>query len=167
MAPEYRTTFVIHILAICTLWLATLPGPAAAQDDAAGDRALIEAQTVYESLMSPYCPGRLLRDCPSGQATQLKDRILERTQGGETADKIREDLIGNYGEEMRAAPKHEGFGLVAWYGPFLFLAVGVAILLIWLRLRRAAPSDYQARAADPEATRRVEEELARISRSEE
>ena len=62
-------------LALATaLLVASTPVPAHAQDDP--EVAL--ARTAHElsrELMSPYCPGRTLADCPSPDAGAVRDEI--------------------------------------------------------------------------------------------
>jgi cytochrome c-type biogenesis protein CcmH/NrfF len=85
------------------------------------------AKRIYGSVMSPFCPGRLLSDCPSDQATQLKHQILDDLQAGKTEGSIIEGLEGRFGSVIRAMPQGTGMGLVAWVAPplfFLFALVG-------------------------------------------
>lgn len=97
------------------------------------------ADRIMSGIMSPYCPGRLLRDCPSGQALQLKEKIVSRLAAGESEQLVVDDLIATFGEEMRASPKASGFGLVAWLAPALFLFLGGTLTLLWLRNRSIEP----------------------------
>lgn len=96
------------------------------------------ADKIMAEIMSPYCPGRLLRDCPSGQALQLKEKIISRLSAGESEQAIVADLVATFGEEVRAAPEARGFGLVAWIAPFLFLFLGSILTVLWLRSRALA-----------------------------
>lgn len=137
------------------VWLVLSPCAATA-----ADAADIEKQTdeISSSIMSPYCPGRLLRDCPSGQAAQLKERISERLAAGESSTQIVDSLIGTFGEEIRAAPKAEGFGAVAWMAPFFFLFVGSTLTLVWLK-KRQRKDEESPPVLDHEAEARIEMEL--------
>lgn len=114
---------------------------------------------IMAELMSPYCPGRLLRDCPSGQALQLKEKIVLRLEAGEEEQVIKEDLIATFGEEMRAAPRVAGFGLVAWLAPSLFLLLGGVLIILWLRSRSNQENEL---AAVPPLTPDAEERLSRL-----
>ncbi len=135
----------------------------AAQFPASGfcaDQAAVNAETerITGSIMSPYCPGRLLRDCPSGQAAQLTDNIRERLAGGENAQGIIDSLIDNFGEEIRAAPKAEGFGIVAWAAPAVFLFAALLFAFFWLKSRSQSEESSPA-PLDKDEEARLESEL--------
>lgn len=117
-----------------------------------------ETEAIAATVMSPYCPGRLLRDCPSGQAAQLKTDIHNRLEAGESSTQIIDDLIAKFGEELRAAPKAEGFGLLAWVTPFFFLIAGMIIAFVWLRGRRRG-EEAAFSPLDKEAEARLNSEL--------
>ena len=76
--------------------------------------------------MSPYCPGKLLSDCPSAKASELKKTIREDLANGKSKESVLANLNDEFGEEtMKSVPDESGFGLLAWSAPFLFLVVGL------------------------------------------
>lgn len=89
-----------------------------------------KAHEVFMDVMSPFCPGRSLNDCPSSKAHELKDEIRSEIEGGKKKEEILEKIFSKYGDQYRAIPKTEGFGLLAWGLPCAFLAVGLGVLLI-------------------------------------
>ncbi len=91
---------------------------------------------ISSTFMSPFCPGKLLSDCPSSSASDLKHQIAQRLSAGESRESIEESLYTLYGDQMRAAPLVKGFGSVAWFTPFLFLVAGIGIFSLWLIGRR-------------------------------
>ena len=91
-----------------------------------------EANQIYGEVLSPFCPGRLLSDCPSGAASKLKAEIREKLAAGESTESVKEYLYTVYGDEIRAAPPFQSFGIVAWLTPALFLFSGFAIISFWL-----------------------------------
>ena len=84
------------------------------------------ANRIAGEIMSPYCPGVTLHDCPSDAAIELRDRIVEMAKSGMNRGEIMDVLVAEYGEGIRAAPRPEGAGLVAWILPGLALASGAA-----------------------------------------
>lgn len=102
-----------------------------------------QANQVYNSIMSPYCPGRLLTNCPSSAATELKQKIKDSLIAGASADSIIEDMVKTFGPEARAVPQNAGFGRLAWLVPVAFLAFGMLIIFFWLRANRAQISDQE------------------------
>lgn len=116
----------------------------------------VEANSIFKAVLSPFCPGRLLRDCPSTAAHELKDKIRGMIVEGKPRAEIENYLFALYGDTIRSVPPKHGFGNVAWWGPGVFLLIGLGILGVWLRSKRTAPE-----AVGPELT---DEMKARIER---
>lgn len=93
--------------------------------------------SVESNILSPFCPGRLLKDCPSSAARGLKSEIKKQVLSGRSPEEIIHVLTLQYGEDLRAAPSHSGFGLLAWYMPIAFLLIGGLILLRWIVSQKA------------------------------
>ncbi|HET9063564.1 MAG TPA: cytochrome c-type biogenesis protein [Candidatus Binatia bacterium] len=105
-----------------------------------------EAARVTGSVMSPFCPGRLISDCPSPAAIELREQIRKRIAAGETAEAIKAELLETYGEFVRAAPTAEGFDLAAWLVPPIALALATVAVMLWMRRRGAKVAPVSADA---------------------
>jgi cytochrome c-type biogenesis protein CcmH len=90
------------------------------------------AQKVFSTTMSPYCPGRLLSDCPSNSASELKESLRSRIAAGESENQLELYLESVYGQGVHALPPTRGFGLVAWLTPLFFLGIGLLIFKVWV-----------------------------------
>jgi cytochrome c-type biogenesis protein CcmH len=121
-------------------------------------KVIEETDYIMGTLMSPYCPGRLLKDCPSGQAFQLKEKISTRLQSGENLQAVIDDLINTFGDQIRAAPQAKGFGLVAWIAPGLFLLMGAVLIFVWLKSRKQM-NELESKPLSPELEERLKSEL--------
>lgn len=135
-------------------------GLASAQDEAGWSYQL------GNHLMSPYCPGRTLPDCPSQQAADLRHWIVEQEHAGRSQADVEADLLARYGDVILQAPRATGFGLAAYVMPIVLSAAGAALLFLFLRRQAAAHRAEDAaapppRAIDPELERLVDEEIAR------
>jgi cytochrome c-type biogenesis protein CcmH/NrfF len=138
--------------------LALAAPAAAAPQDVAND--------ISRNIMSPYCPGVTLHDCPSDSAVALRDRITGWAEDGFTRAQIMDRLITEYGDTIRAEPPRSGSGLVAWLLPVLaaLLAAGVA----WKLLRRWAHGPEPVDGYDPDIhvtpadRRRLDAELDKL-----
>lgn len=123
------------------------------------------ATTLANELMSPYCPGRALPDCPSPQATDLRRWIIAQEEAGRTHDDVMGELLGRFGDELLQKPRAEGFGLAAYLVPLAALLAGAAVLLRFLGRQRGPGVPARATPAgapvDPELERRLDEELRR------
>lgn len=145
-----------RLLALLTIVLALAPQTAhAAPEDV--------ANAVAQEVMSPYCPGVTLHDCPSSSAQEMREEITEWARDGMTKDDIMARLEDEFGSSIRAVPRGSG-GLFAWLLPALALVAGAAAALLlarrWSRRRPASPAP--ALAASPEAAARLNAELDRL-----
>jgi cytochrome c-type biogenesis protein CcmH len=121
---------------------------------------------LWNGLMSPYCPGRSLMDCPSGQATELREWIAAQEQAGRSRQEVEDELYAQFGDVILQAPKAQGFGIAAYLMPIVALCVGGGIVWIFLRRQVAAgattgasPTRRGPAVLDPEVERRIDEEL--------
>ena len=129
-----------------------------AEEISPSTKVIEETDYIMGTLMSPYCPGRLLKDCPSGQAFQLKEKISTRLQSGEKLQAVIDDLINTFGDQIRAAPQAKGFGLVAWIAPGLFLLIGAVLIFVWLKSRKQM-NEPESKPLSPELEERLKSEL--------
>ena len=106
-----------------------IAGPLCAQGSAPEDTAELDkrAFSIYQQVMSPFCPGRALSDCPSSKAHDLKAEIRARLEAGEDPGVVLEGVFSKYGDQYRAVPGYSGFAALAWLAPAVFLIVGLII----------------------------------------
>ena len=123
-----------------------------------------EASRIFNSTMSPFCPGLLIANCPSPGAADLKEQIRIQLAAGAPPDSVRAMLRAAYGSEVDAVPPAEGFGLVAWLMPAVVLLGGGVLVVWWLRGRgTAGPAPARpSEPLEPEAAARLERELAEL-----
>jgi cytochrome c-type biogenesis protein CcmH/NrfF len=129
-----------HLLAALVAAL-TLAAPLAAQTPRE------QAWDLAHELMSPFCPGKLLAECTSSLAGELREDVAKRIAAGETREAVKADLIRQYGKEILGAPEAEGVGLLAWVLPAL---LGVLTFggIGW-KIARAARAGQEAALAAP------------------
>ena len=107
--------------------VALLAAPAlAAPEDVAND--------VASTIMSPFCKGVTLHDCPSAAAADLRERIEAWADQGWSKDRIIDELESEYGSRIRATPETSGWGLIAWLLPLAILGLG--LVTAWVLARR-------------------------------
>jgi cytochrome c-type biogenesis protein CcmH/NrfF len=121
------------------------------------------ANRISGEIMSPFCPGVTLHDCPSEAAVQLRAKITRWAQRGWGRDKIMAKLRSEYGPEILAAPPARGAGRVVWLLPGLAVAIGA--LVAWGFARRWTGASQAAGGAagsriTPQERSRLESELA-------
>lgn len=118
--------------------LTLVVAPAWAEDESAWGYGL------WHELMSPYCPGRALADCPSPAAEDLRTWIVEQAEAGRSKEEVEAVLFGKFGDEIRQAPKAEGFGITAYALPILVFLAGGALVAIFLRRQASKREDDAA-----------------------
>ncbi|MBA2726427.1 MAG: cytochrome c-type biogenesis protein CcmH [Actinobacteria bacterium] len=120
------------------------------------------ANDISNQVMSPFCPGVTLHDCPSDTALELRREIEGWAADGMTRDEIMTMLEEQYGPEIRAVPAASGSGLFAWILPVAGL-LGAAGAGVWLSKRfssRRGPDDSPVGApGTTEELRKLESEL--------
>lgn len=105
-----------------------------------------EAEEATSRLLSPFCPGLMLEQCPAEQSRILRDSIQLLALQGMSAREIEEWMLANHGEEYRAVPRSRGSGLAAWAFPPLVLLIGIGSVVFVLR--RVLPATVGGVAAD-------------------
>ncbi len=122
----------------------------------------IESQTheISGDVMSPFCPGRSLNDCPSSSATDLRNQISQMLTEGKTREEVLGELYKKYGDEIRAMPKKQGFGLVGWLSPLAFVLLGLSILTFWIKKHRPETDQPVIKSElSADMLKRIEEEV--------
>jgi cytochrome c-type biogenesis protein CcmH/NrfF len=125
---------------------------------------------MAHDLMSPYCPGRTLAECPSPQATELRFWILTQAAAGVSEADVHAMLSQRFGDVLLAAPRAEGWGLSAYVIPIAFFVLGGPAIILIIRRLATGGSAARALAAEPacatpdpaidaELERRLEREL--------
>ena len=126
------------------------------------DRAQIEkdANEIYNSLLSPFCPGRLISNCPSSQAADLRQQIREQLEAGATKDEVVDELYAVWGEEVLGGRR----GPLSYGVPIGVILLAGGLLVAWLRgtSRRPAAHVSPVVGLDPDAEERLEKELAEL-----
>jgi len=103
-----------------------------------------------------------------GFAVPVKEDIAKSLAAGQTGDEIIARYVEKYGEKVLSSPVPKGFNLVAWYGPYVAVALGAMAVLVALRrlLARGGPVPGAAPPASlsDDARRRLEKELEELER---
>lgn len=118
-----------------------------------------EAARLIDQVMSPFCPGLVLTNCPSLSADSLRRAIRARFDAGATRQQVLAELEAAYGDAVRAAPAQSGFGLLAWVVPGALILLGGFALAAYIRGRQA-PALAGAPRPNAAAPSPLDDELA-------
>ncbi len=128
--------------------------------------ALATALTVNDVAREVRCPTcNTPLDVSSAPVAQdMKAYIARRIEAGWTKDQIIDGLVEEFGKNVLATPPKEGFDLIAWIVPGLFVALGLASIPIITRRwsKRSRRDTAQAPELSAEDARRLDEELRRL-----
>ncbi len=119
-----------------------------------------DASEIYNSLLSPFCPGRLIANCPSSQAADLRNQIRDRLEAGATKDEVIDQLYAVWGEEVLGGRR----GPLSYGVPIGVIVLAGGMLFVWLRRtsRRPVAQVAPVEQLDPEAEKRLAAELAEL-----
>ncbi len=117
-------------------------------------------EAVAARIMSPYCPGLVVADCPTRQSAELRSHIDDRIDMGWTNAEIDRWLVANYGEQILGRPR----GISSWLVPLAAAVVGAAVLGYILIRRAPVPSAPAELKIAPEEQNRVRADLDRYAK---
>lgn len=136
-----------------------LAGPAAAACPTAVD--------LEDELVCPTCE-TTLDQSNAPVADRMRAVIRERVAACVPKERIKAELVAEFGPRVLAEPRKEGFELLAWLLPLAGVVLGAAAVGYgawrWSR-SRAEPADASANGRaplTPELERRVDDELVRF-----
>jgi cytochrome c-type biogenesis protein CcmH len=117
---------------------------------------------MWNDLMSPFCPGRTLADCPSDKAEELRRWIVDQEAVGRAPEEVQAEVLATFGDTVRQTPAPTGMGLAAYVIPILLFLAGGGLVGVFLRRQtRASPRPAPVVAVDPELQRELDEEIGR------
>jgi len=94
-------------------------------------------QALSQELRCLVCQNETLADSRAGLAEDLRREIREQMRAGKTDQEIVTFLTGRYGDFVLYRPRVTPTTYLLWFGPFLLLAVGLAVLYRQIKQRRA------------------------------
>ena len=152
---------------LALLFLCLLPSFGIAQiqtDDRPSDDPVVEQRLhkLSQELRCLQCQNQTLADSPAGLAADLRREIREQIKAGKSDQEIKAFLTQRYGEFILYRPQVSPATYLLWFGPFLLLLGGLAILFRYIKQRRDSITEQPLTAED----RRRAEELLASSRKE-
>jgi len=94
--------------------------------------------TLSEELRCLVCQNQTLADSHAELAVDLKNQVREKLAAGMSDKDVIDYMVERYGDFVLYRPPVKGTTWVLWFGPFLLLGGGIAMLLVKLAKRRGA-----------------------------
>jgi len=135
---------------------------------AAPAQAAVSFTDVEDEVMCTVC-GTPLNLSPADAPFAQRERAYIRRliAAGRSKQEIKDALAAQYGDEVLALPKSEGFNLAAYLVPLAVVVIAAALILFalarWRRPRRPAPAAAASQISEAD-TRRLDEDMARYDR---
>ena len=87
-----------------------------------------KAHPIGKTIRCAVCQGLSVADSPSPMAQSMMDRVRELVTEGKSEAEIHAYFVERYGEWILLEPKAEGFNLIVWVLPFVFVGLGLAVI---------------------------------------
>ena len=121
------------------------------------------ARRLDQTFIAPCCFANTLAEHRSPVAEELRQELRTMLAGGATEEQIVDTFVARYGERILAAPKPQGFNLLAYALPAVAIAVGLLVVAFVMRHhRQRAPSTVPPPEVPDQLKAQFEEELARF-----
>ena len=102
---------------------------------------------LIDELRCLVCQNQTIADSNAELASDLRREVYRMVEEGRSAEEVAGFMVARYGDFVLYRPPLQGGTVLLWAGPFLLVALGLAVLVLHLRRRRvpAGPIDEDAR----------------------
>lgn len=124
---------------LLALLLTLLPSNAFAEEaQPLADDPVLEKRVMAlaEDLRCLVCQNETLASSHSDLAVDLRQQIREQMKAGKSNQEIIAFMTERYGDFVLFRPPVKMTTYLLWFGPFLLLAAGVTVQLLYLKRRR-------------------------------
>ncbi|HEV8368731.1 MAG TPA: cytochrome c-type biogenesis protein [Pyrinomonadaceae bacterium] len=128
-----RTCYVLLILLVFVCVVSGRDAQPASGDDPEIEKRLTNLSKELRCLV---CQNETLADSQAGLAEDLRREIREQMKAGKSDQEIISFLTQRYGQFILYRPQVTPTTYLLWFGPFLLLIIGLAILFRYIRQRR-------------------------------
>jgi cytochrome c-type biogenesis protein CcmH/NrfF len=119
---------------------------------------------IEDEVMCPTC-GTVLAHAFSPQAERQRIFIRTQIEQGKTKQQIKDALVAEFGEDVLATPRDEGFDLIAYIVPIgavVIAAIAIALGLLRWRRRAQIAGEPPAPSLSQADSARLERDLSRF-----
>ncbi len=137
------------ILVLFILALMTLPVAAVEPEEMLSDPALeARARDISAELRCLVCQNQSIDDSDAQLAKDLRVLVRDRLVEGETDEQVMAYVVSRYGDFVLLKPPFNSSTYVLWFGPILFVVVGLFAFFMFFRRKPVKPSAAVALSAD-------------------
>src|SRR5438552_10920927 len=121
--------------------LAFTAGAKEAQPDAADPQLEKRVMKLSQELRCLVCQNETLADSRADLAEDLRSKIREQMKAGKSDKEIVAFLTDRYGDFVLYRPPVKPTTYLLWFGPFVLLLAGLAMLFRYVKQRRDSIND--------------------------
>jgi cytochrome c-type biogenesis protein CcmH len=127
----------------------------------AADNSIEEiARDIEDNLIAPCCWSTPVSQHYSPVADEIRAEVRAMLAEGKSRDEILDHYVAQYGERILAAPRAQGFNILAYVLPWVVLVMGAWLLILLIKkLRSPSPVPSPAKTPDARYASRIEKEL--------
>lgn len=115
---------------------------------------------IEDNLIAPCCWSQPVSQHYSPKADEIRTEVRAMVAEGKNRDEILNHYVAQYGERILAAPRAEGFNILAYVLPWAALIFGAWLLIVLIKkLRAPASSPSQVDLPDARYASRIEKEM--------
>lgn len=131
-----RKWFFTLLLAFAAVAVQAKEAPLAAADPELEKRVM----ELSDELRCLVCQNQTLADSHAELAIDLKNQVREKLASGMSNQDVIDYMVERYGDFVLYRPPVKGATWLLWFGPFLLLVGGIAVLVMKVKRRRPADS---------------------------
>lgn len=128
-----RTALLLMLISCLSLSIVAKEAQSSAADPALEERVM----NLSRELRCLVCQNETLADSRADLAEDLRDQIREQMKAGKSDKEIIVFLTDRYGKFILYKPPVDPTTYLLWFGPFILLLGGLALLFRYLKQRRA------------------------------
>ncbi len=97
-------------------------------------------ELVFE-LRCLVCQNQNLADSNADLAKDLRDEVYKMLKEGQSKQQIIDFMVARYGEFVLYRPPVDKATALLWFGPVVMLAIGLLIVMLFIRRHRNRPGE--------------------------
>ena len=99
------------------------------------------ARMLSQNIRCLVCQNQSIDDSNATLAKDLRALVREKLTAGATNDEIFDFLVDRYGDFILLNPPFKASTYVLWYGPLIFLIVGLLMTVLMMKKNRRRTSE--------------------------